>query len=425
MTATLDAPGVQATNRPVPAGRGRWRLALYQRTFTTNAPVIIAELDDARGQALTQQLNGPASFTFTMDGRDPAAALVTELETDVVAYRWSEAAGKDVPYFRGIVGQSEDQLGDDHVVTFTAHDYLAMLARRFVTSTLTYAATDQDDIANSLLNRAGFVTSTPGTTSFLPGSYLPMAMMSVNPDGSQRTGKSGQVRDRTYAGSQQIGTALDDLAHVINGFDYDVVPGQRPTVSPNPNFDWLRVFYPQQGIARTEPLEYGSSIATVTRSVTSADYANFERVLGNNASSDPAAAQLYSEKWNTDANNVGVTPVGLWMDAENAADVSVGTTLDQQASGWLNENGVLIPSYTLGLRPHAYRDGSINMGDTVPVVIASGRLDVTTSLRVVGITFKIGDDGEEDVELAVGRPLTTLVDMLAGTAADVDALARR
>lgn len=113
------------------------------------------------------------------------------------------------------------------------------------------------------------------------------------------------------------------------------------------------------------------------------------------------------------------------MDAENAADVSVGTTLDQQALGWLNQKGVLIPSYTLGLRPGAYRDGSINMGDTVPVVIASGRLDVTTSLRVVGITFKIGDDGEEDVELAVGRPLTTLVDMLAGTAADVDALARR
>ena len=392
---------------------------------------MIAELDDARGQALTQQLNGPATFTFTMDGRDPAAALVIELETDVVAYRWSEAAGTDVPYFRGIVGQSEDQLGEDHVVTFTAHDYLAMLTRRFVTSTLTFGApnpsVDQDSIANGLIGRASTVIATAGTPSFSPGSYLPFAVRCANPDGSQRAqNTSGQLRDRTYAGSQQIGTALDDLAHVINGFDYDVVPGQRsPAAPPSSHFDWFRIFYPQQGIARTEPLEYGSSIATVTRSVTSADYANFERVLGNNASSDPAAAQLYSEKWNTDANNVGVTPVGLWMDAENAADVSVGTTLDQQALGWLNQKGVLIPSYTLGLRPGAYRDGSINMGDTVPVVIASGRLDVTTSLRVVGITFKIGDDGEEDVELAVGRPLTTLVDMLAGTAADVDALARR
>ena len=427
MTALLDAPAVQA-NRPIPAGRGRWSVALYRRQFTAGTPAILSELADARGRTLTQQLNGPATFTFTLDGRDPVAALVQELQTDVVLWRWSESAGKDVPYFRGIVGQSEDQLSEqDHTVTFTAHDYLAMLARRFVTSTLAFGApnpsVDQDDIVNGLVNAASSNCRTTSGTLLAPGSYLPINAWNVNPDGTQRITKSGQVRDRTYAGSQQIGTAVDDLAHVINGFDYDVVPGMRFD-SQNAN-DLLRVFYPQQGIARTEPLEYGGAIATVTRSVSSADYANFERVLGNNGSSDPAAAQLYSEKWNADANNVGVTPIGLWMDAENAADVSVGTTLDQQAAGWLNQNGVLIPSYTLGLRPGAYRDGTINMGDTVPIVIRSGRLNVTTSQRVVGLTFKVGDDGQEDIELVVGRPLTTLVDMLAGTAADVDALARR
>jgi hypothetical protein len=409
---------------PIPPGRGRWRLTLHPRQFTTTAPPVLAQLDGARGRRLDQQLNGSASFTFTMDGRSPDAAMVTELATDVVAWRWSEVTGKDVPCFRGIVAQSEDQLDDSHVVTFTAHDYLAMLGRRYVTNTRAWTNTDQDNIANGLLSAALNVVGTPGTPSFTPGCYLPLQANWFSPDGSPRA-VSGQLRDRTYAGSTEIGKAIDDLAHVINGFDYDVIPGMHPAVSPNRPYDWLRLFYPQQGVTRTDPLEYGSTIATVTRSVNSVDYANFIRVLGNNASSDPNAAQVYSEKWNGDANNVGVTPVGLWMDAENAADVSVGTTLDQQASGWLNQQGVLIPSYSLGLRPGTYYDRLFTMGDTVPIVIQSGRLAVNTNLRIVGISYDIGDDGDENVSITVGRSPTSLANMLAGTAADVDALARR
>ena len=198
-----------------------------------------------------------------------------------------------------------------------------------------------------------------------------------------------------------------------------------PKVSPNRPYDWLRLFYPNQGITRTDPLEYGGAIATVTRAINSSSYANFERVLGNNASSDPNAAQVYSERWNSDSNNVGVVPIGLWMNTENAADVTIQSTLDQQAQGQLNLDGVLIPSYTIGLTSGTYAEGKFNMGDTVPIIINSGRLKVNTQLRIVGISFDIGEDGEEDVSFTVGRPRTTLANMLAGTAADVDALARR
>jgi hypothetical protein len=235
------------------------------------------------------------------------------------------------------------------------------------------------------------------------------------------------MRDRTYAGNTQYGTALDQLAHVIGGFDYDVVPGMRGPFL-NGNWDWLRIFYPSQGVVRTEPLEYGSTIAALTRSVNSADYANFVRVLGNNGSSDPNAAQVYAEEWNGDANNVTVAPVGLWMDAENGADVSVQSTLTEQAEGTLDLKGVLEPSYSLTLRPGTYRDGAFNMGDTMPIVIRSGRLNVTpdnATLRIVGLTFDISDDGTENVGLTVGRSLTELADLLTETARDVNALARR
>ena len=436
MTALLDAPAVQAST-PVPSGRGQWRVTLHTRSYTSEAPNggwlgnIISELPDARGRTLTQQLNQPATFTFTLNGRSSEAALIRELEHDVRVWRWDDSRGRDMPVFRGVIGQAEDQLTEQaHTVVFTCHDYGAMLDRRYLTAPIVFgapaASVDQDDIVLNLLNAASAIAPSAGG-SFSPGSFLPLGRLLVNPDGSGRVSRSGQLRDRTYAAQSSVGQSLSDLGAVIGGFDFDVVPdGYLYANHPATGGDSFRVFYPQQGVTLTDPvLEYGGAVATVTRTVDSGNYANYVRVVGNNGSSDPTAPQLYGEAWNTDANNVGVVPIGLWQNIDSASDVTVQSTLTQKAQGDLDMSGVLIPSYTLGLRPGAYHEGLFHMGDTVPIVIRSGRLNVTTSVRIVGITFRLGDDGQEDVELTVGRPLTSLLDMLAGTAADVDALARR
>ena len=148
-------------------------------------------------------------------------------------------------------------------------------------------------------------------------------------------------------------------------------------------------------------------------------------MLGNNGSSDPAAAQKYSEAWNSDANNVSVNPVGLWAATDNAADVTIQSTLDGKAVGDLAWSGLLVPTYSLTLTPDAYRLGYPNMGDTVPIAVRSGRLKVSNTVRVVGINFAISDDGAEDVELIVGRPVDQLADIFAAGQNDIDALARR
>ena len=87
---------------------------------------------------------------------------------------------------------------------------------------------------------------------------------------------------------------------------------------------------------------------------------------------------------------------------------------------------MLVPSYTLTLPPGIYKDGLINMGDTVPVIIRSGRLNVNTTMRIVGLSFVIGDDGQEDVEVD-GRSLrsTNSPTCLPNNNVDVNALARR
>jgi hypothetical protein len=406
----------------VPPGRGLWRLTLHERAYTRTPlnRTVITELQHARSRRLERTLNRPARLSFTMSGRDPSAALIRELETEVVAWRWDAAQGADVPYFRGVVAQAEDLLSEQtHTLNINCHDYLAMIGRRFITRTLAFAQTDQDVIANRLLDAATNVSSTDNATHFGPAGYMPVLPATVPPDGNL-SGRpySGQLRDRTYLGSSNIGTMLDELAHVHGGFDYDVVP------IPGADMDYLRIFYPAQGVTLADPvLEYGGAVTDVTRVADGTEYANFQRVLGNQT--DAAAPQLYAESWNDDALSSVEGSVGLWQLTDNAADVSIQTTLDAQARGNLNRSGVLVPTYTIGLRSGIYRDGLLRMGDNVPLVVRSGRLDVATTVRIVGLTFDPGDDGTEIVSLTVGRPLTTLVDLMRAGKADVDALARR
>ena len=410
---------------PPPPGRGLWRLTLHHRAFSDLGwqATLITELPDAYGRRLEQAWNTPAKLTFSLNGRSSVASLITELQTDVIAWRYNAQTGTDVPYFRGVVGQSEDQLTEQtHVVTFTCHDYFAMLQRRYTTRPLAYNNVEQDAVVTDLLLQGHNVLQSGALVSFLPGSWLPLTVLPVNGDGTPR-GASGVLRIRNYAGQAAIGDLITQLAEVQGGFDFDVVPQAR--YGPGATGDYLRVFYPSQGVARGEPWEYGGAVQTVTRAVDSGDYGNYVRVIGNNGSSDPAAAQLYSERWNADANDVGRIPVGFWQDIDQAADVTIQSTLDQWAAGDLNRSGVLVPHYTLGLRPGVYSEGAVNVGDTVPLVIRSGRLDVNSPVRVLGLAFDIGEDGQEDVSVTVGRPLTSLVDMLADTTADVNALARR
>jgi hypothetical protein len=401
---------------PIPAGRGRWRFTLHRRVYadlTRPALTGITELIGARSRRVTQAWNQPAVLAFTIDGAAPAAALITELAHDVIGWRWDETAGADIEMFRGIVGQSQDTISEQvHTVTFTCHDYLAMLARRFTTSALTYTAVDQDTLVSNFLAQA-----TP--SRFLPASYLPLFVRLVDPAGAARS-PSGVLRDRTYSATSVVGELLANLAAVAGGFDYDVKP------QTDDDRDYLRVFYPYQGVLRPDvQLVYGSTVSTVSRTVDSAQYANWWRVVGNNGSEDPATPQLASEANNADANNVTVSPQGLWAGFENAPDVSVQATLDQKAAGDLAANGLVVPSYTLGLRPGAYTYGRPNMGDVVALIIQKGRLNVNTSVRVVGIDYDIGDDGQEDVKLTVGRPDTTFSDIFSAADRDVNALARR
>jgi hypothetical protein len=432
-TDLLEAPVERAApgTYPVPPGRGRWRLTLHRRQFSAVnwQSTLVGELPHARSRKLVQAWDAPAVLTFDIDGQTPEAQLFTELQHDVIAWRWDDTAGVDRPVFRGVINASQDALDEQsHVVTLTCTDYLLALVRRILWTTWStpgYPAggEDQDTLVRDLVTLATSSAQTTAGTLFGAGAYLPLSVYQANPDGTARAGLSGNSVIRSYLGQQIIFDALDQLAKDQGGFDYDVLPLGGVGMGTSATGDQLRLFYPAQGVVRTSPaLVYGSSVAKVTRQVTSADYGNYWRELGNNQSALTSTAQNIGEAFNADA---GGTVVGLWASPDSQASVVDLPTLVAAANGNLNRYGVLIPVYTLTLRPGFYYAGQFNMGDTLPLVIMHGRLKVNTTVRVLGITYTIGDDGQEDVELVVGRPDTTLVDVLGGIAADVDALARR
>jgi hypothetical protein len=405
---------------------------VHKRIFAAGAlpsATILGELPNARSRRLTQAYNKPATLTFTVDGHSPSASAVGEMTTDVIAWRWNDTSQSYRAMFRGIVTASNDTLSEQSaVVTFTCQDYLAMLARRFWTGASPFVWTqfDQDTIASGIISQASSITDSSGATSFAPGSFLPLVVALVDPAGNNR-GLSGQLRDRTYQGQTSKLDGLNGLATVVNGFDYDC----QPLGSGDGSADVVSIYYPYQGILRTRPqLVYGVTVSALTRTFNSTDYANYQRSLGNNGNAAANAPQVFGEAWNSDTNNVTTAPQGLWMTGDLAADVSVQSTLNDHANGNLARSGVVVPSYTVTLRPGWFVPGpfntsTVNMGEVVPLVINEGRLHVNTTVRILGIDYVIGDDGQEDVVLTLGRPDVTIQDLFNTANADVDALARR
>jgi hypothetical protein len=378
---------------------------------------IVADLPDATNRKLVQAWNTPAELNFDIDGHSASAALINELSTEIVAVRWDELNGVDVPMFRGVIDHSQDTIdGASHIVSVTAHDYLAMLGRRIIGQTSTQI-TGSDGLVDVLLSWGSSASVSVGNVALTPGSNLPVVRFNANPDGTQRAYSTTNYT-RTWNASTNVLTAISDLA-LSTGFDFDVQP-----LAGAASADRLRTFQPQQGIGRpNKTLEYGSTVAAVQRQVDSADYANYSYVQGQGT---------WADTFNTDARG---TVVGLWQSTFNAADVAAQGTCAQQAGGQLNLHGLLVPTYTLTLMPGVWyisQGGTyntysafLNMGDVAPLRIMSGRLAVNTTVRVVGITYDMGDHGAEDVSLVVGRPRSELVSMLTAWQSSVNALARR
>jgi hypothetical protein len=414
-------------------GSPRWRYTLHRRCWSSTdswQSTLITELVHGYGRRLERKLNTAAQAVVTLDGRTWAAAQVQELRHDLMAWRLSETSGNYVPYFRGVIAQAEDQITEDaHVVTFTAHDYFAMVQRRWRTpGTWSQISGGQDGLVDGWI-AAAVAPTQAGGGGFGASGFLPLVSVYANPDGSDRSssgtnGPFGPGRIMDQPGGMNYGTAIDDMAHVINGFDYDIeTNGHSPWGTGNA--DRFRNFFPNQGVTRTRPvLVYGSNVVSLTRSLNSAQYANYWRSLGNNQAAATTTPQLISEALNSDAS-LATPTVGTWEQTDQPTDIITQGALDDHAKGQLGIAGTLTPTYTLKLRPRFYSEGLFNMGDVLTLMVRSGRLNVTNQVRIVELHFTPTEDGTEDVEIVVGQPLVTMTTQYLNTQKQIQSLARK
>lgn len=334
-------------------------------------------LTEAKSRQLVARLTSPSEASFTINGRRSQAGAIAELATDLHVL-YSPPDGPTLILYRGRIAPTSDDLDDkSHTVQVSSLDYRDLLNRRllYAASTLSWTATDQAEIAWQLLQQ----------TQTLPGGNLGISKGIGNP--------SGVVRDRAYAAGDSIGQRIQELSELVDGFDWDLTPASPSALSLD--------LWASRGADRGVVLEYGGLVTAVKREVRPSDYANAIRVTGDQASGGtPPTPQERT------ATDIATRAEGRWDNALTAPGITDTTALSQRADWLLADAQVVQPSYTLTLRRGAWQGpGHIWLGDTVRVVIKSGRLAVTgVPLRVQEIDIQIPEEGIETVQVTVGRP---------------------
>lgn len=298
-------------------------------------------------------LDRPSTLAFKVNGRHPTATFLSELATDVLVYR------DRVKVARFVVTALRDEIdASSHYVSVSCFDYRARLARRIIKSQKTFSAEDDVDIAWEVIDTAQ--TETNGSMGITRGVY---------PAGVSLTGG--------FASGVKVDEAIDILANIDDGFDWDI------------DADLKFNIYRPRGETKQRILDFGGLDKEASRSFAVERFANVVRVSGDGSvtpvvegSGDSAVGRWESEVGYPAVNNQALLD-GLAVDAlASASDDAYAYSMTLRDSDGVQVWGG--PS-------------DINLGDTVRLVIKSGRLDVNELKRVTEIHVAADEDGGESV----------------------------
>jgi len=326
----------------------------------------------ARSRAVTFRLMDSSEAGFQIDADTDAGRYVQELSTDLHCIRDGRIL------YRGRVGPTADD-GDDKsadTLDVKTFDYKELLKRRrlYTGDIITFTQTGQDLIAWTLLNN----------TQVRAGGSLGISK------GVGFGGDNQVYRDRTYLLGDAIGDLLQQLSEVANGFDWSIDPVDASSLLMN-------LWHPFRGTDRGVVLEYGGAIRAYHRETDPGAYANQIRVTGDTSVLTAAGVTRV-------ATDIATRPEGIW-DAVYGTDIQTAANLNDRAD-WQLANAQLVPvSYSLTFKPGEWKGPDhVWLGDTVNLIIKSGRLDVNASYRVYELAISLDENANETVTIAVNGP---------------------
>lgn len=350
----------------------RWTFAVAP----WNSPGDGRELTAAKDRTLTFRRRDAATAGFTIDGRHDEALELVELVSDLRAWRNGELL------FRGRVGPTTDEIGDDHATTITVGDYRAVLDRRFLREgDAVLGAPVNGDAGTVAFDLVEIVQArTAGDLGIVAGVGIP-------------AGRA--MPTSTFSAGQSITEAIDLFAltdPATTGFEWQISPELELDVFPGGRARALGLV-----------LDYGGLVDKVSRQVDPSTYANDLRVSG-----DPALVPVTRS-----AADLATNPRGRWEAQIAHPDAKTVDSLDGLADRDLLDAGIFRPAYTVTLKANRWEGpGALWVGDKVTLRARSGRVDVLDDLEVEELAVAVSEEGDEVVTLKLGSLFAGFVERL-------------
>lgn len=331
----------------------------------TTYKAVLASGSDLLGElralnlTVSLRLYDPSDVTFTVEGTESIAQLLEPLVSDIVVYRDGS------PIFRGTVGATQDMLdGTSHYVSVNAVDYRGRLDRRILLADVNHNNEPDMDIAWDLIDTAQ--SETQG------GMGISLGTVPASVD-----------RKLTFLAGETVRGAIDRIANVDGGFDWDI----------NPQLEFV-AFRNGRGENRGRILDYGGLVSKVAINTDPTSYANAVRVVGDGttAASVELSIPTGTPRFDHEVN----LPT---IDNQDLVDNTAVELLARQSSQHI--------SYDLTLRDSPGQQAwgglaDIGLGDTIRIVVKSGRLDINVEERVFGLFIQSDGDGRELVTVEAG-----------------------
>lgn len=377
-TAIQPSPGVPPVVPvvlPIPIGVYRWAVGPWRGV----APEF--ELLSATGCQLNLHLKSASTAQFIIDGREPDAFRIDPLLTDL----WVMRSGEYL--FRGRITALKDEIADTglHTVTADVADYRGILDRRYVDATRDYTTSTHDEVIRALID--DMQDQLGGNLGITYGTW----------------NTSGPVEDISFEFDDTISDSIDKVLGMDTNIDLLIDENKVATLT-------------HRGVDNGVVLDYGGNVIQATRTFDTSKFANIINQTGNSGTTpvviySPDLATSISGRWESHFSDTALLTNAMVSKTAN--------------SNYLMANK-LLPTYSLTLGTGQWHGpGHVWLGDTIQVVIKSGRLQDVLKMRVYDITITIDDNGVETVVVNCGDPKYDLGNLLRGIQKRIQALVKR
>lgn len=311
----------------------------------------------------SQILNSPGSFSATLPQHHAKCkrSILDPSRTAIYVER------DGVIVWGGILWTARTQSG---TVQFGGEGFWSYFRRRFVRETLTFTQTDQLAIARFLVAYAQGQEG--GSIGVIVGDET-----------------SGVLRDRVYYGYErkQIGEAVEQLAAVIDGFDFAIDCAW----SGDEVAKTLHLDYPTRGRENPIVFQLGTNVEGIEQEIDGTRQANRVDALGAGEGDSMLIAT---------SSGAGIGAVYPLLEGTiSYKDVSVPATLQAHADA--ETAGTATPVETIPTLVAHIRDdttlGAWITGDRMELHASDGFLEVNGTFRVVSFEVKVSDGGREQV----------------------------